>query len=250
MSIKYKITLILGLCTIISIGSFFIIIKFFDNLEAQLLDKCKIEALTGSRIMSETMELFMKTGILTENDIFDTNYRKIEGTNPPKYKTRYDEVFDEHFLKIQDEFLLDPDIDFAILIDKNGYVPTHNSKYALPQSKDSSQNLFYSRSKRIYSGFPAIKQVIMYRGPGIIKTYYNRDTGEQMLNIAASVKVRDKHWGSFLLGVSLDRINAIKNQMTILIATVMFVILSITILILIAIMPRKIFSTDLDIPNY
>lgn len=250
MSLKYKIMLILGLCTLISIGSFFIIMKIFDNLEQQLLEKCKIEALTGSRIMSETLHLLIETKKLSENDIFDTNYIKIPDTNPQKYKTRYDAIFDKYIQKIQDEFLLDPDVEFAVLIDSNGYVPTHNSKYSLPQSKDPQENLLYSRSKRNFSMFPAINEAVKYRGPGTYTTYYLQDTGEKMLNIAAPVKVRDKYWGVFLVGVSLDGINTIKNQMTILIATIMFVILSITILTLIAIMPRKIFSSDLDIPNY
>jgi hypothetical protein len=250
MTLKFKIMLILGLCTIISIGSFFIISKIFDNLESQLLEKCDIEARMGARVMSETMNLMIDARLLSESDLFDVNYAPMPGTNPQKYRTRYDALFDKYFQKTLDEFLHDPDVDFAVPADKNGYVPTHNSKYSLPESDDPAQNIHYNRSKRNYSQYPGIKQAILFRGPGTIKTYYDRDTGEKMLNIAAPIKVKDKHWGSFIVGISLLRLTAIKNQMTILIATFMFVIISLTILILIAIMPRKIFSTDLDIPNY
>jgi len=242
--------LILGLCTIISIGSFFIISKIFDNLETQLLEKCDMEALLGARMMSETMTLLVYSKKLTVNYIFDTNYIEIKGSNPKKYHTRYDLVFDKYIQKVQDEFLKDPDVDFAILVDKNGYAPTHNSRYSLPESDDHNQNIHFSRSKRNFAKFPAVKNSIIFRGPGTIKTYYERDTGEKMLNIAAPVTLNDKHWGVFIVGIYLERLNAIKNQMSILIASFMFVVISLTILILVAVMPRKIFSTDLDIPNY
>ncbi len=250
MSIKYKIMLILGLCTIICIGSFFIISKIFDNLESQLLEKCDIEARSGARVMSEMMYLLIDSKLLSESDIFDTNYVQTNKNLPAKYSTRYDKLFDKYIQKIEDEFLHDVDVDFAVLVDRNGYVPTHNSKYSLPEGDDQKQNRLFSRSKRNFAKYPGIKEAIIFRGPGTIKTYYERDTGEKMLTIAAPVMVKDKHWGSFVVGISLLRITAIKNQMTILISTFMFVILSLTILILIAIMPRKIFSADLDIPNY
>src|SRR4030042_535605 len=68
------------------------------------------------------------------------------------------------FDKIEDEFFKDEDVVFAVLFDKNGYVPTHNSQYSLPPSKDPQKNLLYSRSKRNFGDRKEIKKILQYQG--------------------------------------------------------------------------------------
>ena len=247
MNFKNKVIIIIAFCVLVSFGAYFIIREMFSHVEDQLLEKCKIEALVGSKVMSEVMEIVISKNILTEYDIFDTNYIEIIGTNPKKYHTRYDRAFDTFIQKMQDEFLSDPDVDFAVLIDKNGYVPTHNSKYSRPETGDQKKDLMYSRTKRNFSSAPAIKKALQYTGPGTEKLMYYRDTGEVMWMIGCPTIVRGKHWGAFLIGVSLQRIDDIKNQMMILIITVLFVILSLTMLSILAVIPRKLLPTDLEV---
>lgn len=245
MSFRNKILLILGFCVIISLGSFFIIKSMFNSLEEQLLEKCHIETLIGADVMGEIVELLIETTPLTERDVFDYNYNKIPGTDPQKYTTRYSSVFDEHIQDIQDTFLKDSDLIFAVLMDKNGYVPTHNSIYSQPITGNKPVDLVYSRSKRIFSGSPAIRKVIDYTGPETIKVFYIRDTGEKMWNMGAPVFINDKHWGSFIIGVSLERIDDLKNQMMLLTLAIMFVIMSLTMLIILAVIPRSMLPSDL-----
>jgi hypothetical protein len=250
MKLKNKIMIVLGLCFSLCIGSYFIITKMFENLEKQLMEKCRIEALTGSRVMAELISFMITKNIINESDIFDTNYIEIPGTNPKKYHTKYDRLFDKYIQKIQDEFLLDPDVEYAVLVDKNGYVPTHNSKYSKPETNNYAIDLIYSRSKRNFSNYISIKKVLEYRGNDTIKVLYHRDTGEIIWNIGAPVKLRGKDWGSFVIGVSLKRMNEIKNQMLIMIVTIMFVILSLTLLALFAIIPKKLLASEHDEPIY
>ncbi len=246
MKLKNKIMIVLGLCFSLCIGSYFIITKMFENLENQLMEKCRIEALTGSRVMAEMMLFMITKNIINESDIFDTNYIEIEGTNPKKYHTKYDRLFDKYIQKIEDEFLLDPDVQYAVLIDKNGYVPTHNSKYSKAEIKNYAIDLKNSRSKRNFSNYISIKKILDYRGNDTIKVLYHQDTGEIIWNIGAPVILKDKYWGSFVIGVSLKRINEIKNQTLIMIVTIMFVILSLTLLALFAIIPKKLLASEHD----
>ncbi|HOT44769.1 MAG TPA: hypothetical protein PLM53_07305 [Spirochaetota bacterium] len=239
MDLKKKLIIIIGLCLILSVGSIVIITKVFDKTEEQLLQKCRIEALVGSKVMNTFMELMVHTNQLTADQITDTNYVPIPGTDPQKYTTKYDAVFDKYIQKFEDEFLNDEDVVFSILIDKNGYVPTHNSKYSRPEGKDHNLNLFYSRSKRNFATNLEIKQVLQYRGPGTVKYLYERDTGESMWDIGAPVQFRDSHWGAFLVGISLHRIDIIKNQMVIITVTIMIIILSFTLLVILAVIPQK-----------
>lgn len=250
MKFKHKVLLIIGLCITLSIGSFFIIRFMFDSLENQLYEKCQIEAMLGSRIMSDVMEFMIKERVLPEQDIFDTNYIEIPGTRPKKYSTRYDRIFEKYIQTISDEFLRDSDIDFAVLADKNGYVPVHNSKYSRPITGNYEVDLVKSRSKRIFSDNPAIKTALEYKGNNTIRLLYYRDTGETMWLVGAPVRLRERHWGFFLMGVSLNRIDVIKNQMTLITVTVMFMILSMSMLAIIGIIPKKLLASDLDVERY
>ncbi|PKL36209.1 MAG: hypothetical protein CVV44_18505 [Spirochaetae bacterium HGW-Spirochaetae-1] len=250
MSFIRKVMLIVGICIVLSVGSYFIISMIFEKLEDQLFEKCRIEALSGARAMSEVMELMVKAGMLKEEDIFDTNYIRIEGINPPKYHTRYDLIFDQHIQLIQDEYLKDPDVDFAILIDKNGYVPTHNLKYSQPSTGKLQHDLYHSRSKRNFATYPAIKQALQYNGNDTTTLLYDRDTGEKLWNIGAPVRLHNRHWGAFLIGVSMQRVNIIKNQMLILIIVTIFAIISLSLLAALAVMPRKLFTGPRDTPQY
>ena len=46
------------------------------------------------------------------------------------YATTFDSDLDNAVLEIEDEFLKDPQIVFAALVDNNGYLPSHNSRYS------------------------------------------------------------------------------------------------------------------------
>lgn len=250
MNFKNKVALIFGLCIVLCVGSYFIISLIFEKLEDQLFEKARIEALTGARTMSSLLEFMLDRRILTEKQIFDTRYRLIPGTKPKKYHTLYDTIFDRYILKIEDEYLRDPDIDYAILIDRNGYVPTHNSRYSKPVTGDLKHDLANSRSKRIFGDTPGIKEALKYNGDETIRVLYNRDTGEKMWNVGAPVFVKKRHWGAFLIGVSLQRVTVIKNQMLILIIVTMFAIISLSLLAGLAVMPRKLFQSSEKAPRY
>lgn len=239
MNLRSKIIIIIASCLILSVGSVIIINKVFDKTEEQLLQKCKIEALVASKIMSTFMEMLIQTNQLTYEQIMDSNYVEIPGTDPKKYTTKYDAVFDKTMQRVEDEFLYDEDVVFAILFDRNGYVPTHNSKYSRPLGNDRSLNLNYSRSKRNYANTPEIREVLKYRGSGTVSYIYTRDTGDVIWNIGAPVWLRGEFWGAFLIGISLHRVDIIKNQMVIITVTLMIIILSFTLLIVLAIIPQK-----------
>ncbi len=239
MSLRRKIILAIAFSLMSCLGSYLIIYKIFNNLENQLYEKCRIEAMTGSRAMSEIMYFMIKNNMLTKEDIFDTNYIEIPGTNPKKYTTRFTAVFAKWIQGIEDQFLLDTEVDFAILMDKNGYVPIHNTKYSHPPTNNYARDVIYSRSQRNYSAYEGIKKILDYNGDSAIKELYKRDTGEMLWNIGAPVRLYGKQWGSFIVGVNLMNIDRIKNQMLVLIIITMTFILAVTNLIILMMIPRR-----------
>lgn len=239
MDLKKKIIAIIILCMFLSAGTILIIHGVFERTEDQLLQKCRIEALVGAKVMHTFMELMIHTNQLTPDQLLKEEYTEIRGTSPKKYTTAYDAVFDRYIQGFEDEFLKDEDVVFALIIDRKGYVPTHNSKFALPPDKDPVKNRMFSRSKRNYADKREIREVLKYTGSGTVRYLYHRDTGELMWNIGAPVHLRDRHWGAFLVGISLHRIDMIKNQMIIITVTLMIIILSFTLLVILAVIPMK-----------
>ncbi len=239
MDLKKKIIVIVILFIVLSAGTIVIIQRIFDKTEDQLLQKCRIEALVGAKVMNTFMELMVHTNLLTPDQLMDENYIEIKGTNPKKFNTLYDSFFDGTIQGFEDEFLDDEDVVFAVLIDRNGYVPTHNSKYALPSDPDPLKNMTFSRSKRNFADKPEIMEILKFQGSGTVRYLYHRDTGEVMWNIGTPVRLRDRHWGAFLIGISLNRIDIIKNQMIIITVTMMIIILSFTLLVILSVIPQK-----------
>ncbi len=82
---------------------------------------------------------------MTEKQLFDTGYQVIPGTNPPKYHTKYDSYTDTNLRVLEDSFLKDNVVVYAVAVDINGYLPTHNTKYSIPGG-----GLNYDRSKRVF----------------------------------------------------------------------------------------------------
>lgn len=249
MTLKNKILIILGMCLMLCTSAYVIIARTYDNFEKQLFEKCRMEALIGARVMSDIIDILIDTNLLTKQQVFDRNYIPIPATTPQQFSTRYDAVFDAYIQKISDEFLKDADIEFAVLVDINGFVATHNTKYSKPQTDNHAHNLKYSRNNRIFNDAVGL-QASRYSGQGTLKQLYTRDTGETMWDISAPVFVNGEHFGAFRIGVSLERIHELRNQMIIIVGMTLLVILSITMLMLFLILPRKLFDTDLNIPRY
>ncbi|MCX7677659.1 MAG: HAMP domain-containing protein [Spirochaetes bacterium] len=250
MNIKYKISMIFSVALLLSVGAYFVISNIFKNMERQLLDKCRIEAYIGAESIAKMMELMIIGNIIPEQDLFDTNYIEIPGSNPKRYRTKYDALLDTHIQKFQDNFLIhDPDVVYSVIVDRNGYAPTHNSTYSQPPTNDTAFNLKFSRSKRKFDD-PVGLKAARHEGPTTIEQLYPRDTGEYIWDIAAPIKVNNKHWGAFRIGVSLQRIEEIKNNMLLIIVMTIFIIVSITLLTLLMILPRKLFESDLITKNY
>ncbi len=142
------------------------------------------------------------SGRFTETGIFDDQYVPIPGTSPQKYHTNYDTYLDETILEIEDEFLhKDDQVVFAVLVDRNGYLPTHNSKYTQPLTGDPEKDKAGNRTKRLFNdqvGLAAARNE-----KELLVQVYFRDTGEKIWDISAPVYVSGRHWGAFRIGYSM-----------------------------------------------
>jgi methyl-accepting chemotaxis protein len=226
ISVKIVGILIMVMVLIMAIFSVYFIRSRSASIEAELLSKGRIEALTGARIMERILQDAVDSGKLTEADLFDEKYVPIPDTDPKKYHTKFDSYLDKAVQNIEDEYLKDDQVLFAVLVDRNGYLPTHNSKYSLPLTGDREKDKLGNRTKRMFNdpvGLAAAKN-----DKDLLKQVYDRDTGEKAWDISAPVYLKGKHWGAFRIGISMEQTNKKIGALTTQIIGAMLVMLLIS----------------------
>ncbi|MBI2864729.1 MAG: HAMP domain-containing protein [Chloroflexi bacterium] len=192
-----------------------------DEMDEMILQKGVSAAKTGATVAGKTLDGIIDDGLFTTGEVFDytlvpidlpgaitrgyagasdqalTNIRKYH------YASTLDSFLDNAVLEVEDEFLKDPQIVFAVLVDVNGYLPTHNSRYSQPMTGKLASDRDNNRTKGLFddeTGLQAARNTEPY-----LKQVYKRDTGEVMWDISSPVYVKGRQWGSFRIGLPMDK---------------------------------------------
>lgn len=180
-----------------------------DTMRKALTERGIILAKAGAETTGKLLSMAIKYRVLTEEQVFDKKYQLIPDTTPQKYHTQYDAYTDEHLRSIEDAYLKDNVIVYAVAVDTNGYLPTHNTKYS---QTGKGRNL--DRSKRLFDD-PVGNAAARNQAPYLFQEYH-RDTGEMMWDISSPIYVNGRHWGAFRIGFSIEetdkQIAAITNR--------------------------------------
>jgi methyl-accepting chemotaxis protein len=158
-------------------------------------------AMEAGAALTKIFEDAVARGAISADDMFDTDYVEISGTNPVQHRTRILGWADRALPPFQEAFLAkDPRMVFCVMIDRNGYLPVHNKVYSHPQRPgDVAWNTANSRNRRIFNdpaGLAAGRNLRSY----LIQSYA-RDMGNgktvMMREIDVPVRVNGRHWGGF-----------------------------------------------------
>lgn len=160
---------------------------------------------TAERI-GRLFEEALDRGEVTPSDLFDEAYQPIPGSDPIQHMTRFVKLCDRVLPSIQEPLLTsNRRIVFCAAIDRNGFLPTHNLKYAHPQSQDPVWNNANCRNRRIFNdrtGLAAARN----RKPFLLQTYRRDMGGGQFLvmeDLSAPIMVKGRHWGGFRFGLNV-----------------------------------------------
>ncbi|WP_321532423.1 HAMP domain-containing protein [uncultured Desulfuromonas sp.] len=230
IGVKVTVYVNVLLLIVMVVGAWFLVGQQSQHLEQQLLERGKIEAILGARFTGRILEEAIDNGVFSVKDAFDTEYEEIPGFVPAKYHTRYDFYLDKALLAIEDEFLKDESVVFAVAVDVNGYLPTHNTLYQQPITGDVEKDKTGNRTKRIFND-PVGLNAAQNLEEGFLQVYA-RDTGETMWDISAPIMVKGKHWGAFRIGFSLAKVN---QQKMLLQQSLMITLLTILVISIVAV---------------
>ncbi|SRR6266568_784727 len=211
LSAKTALTLAVVLLALTAVAATVITVHQTRQMQELTLEKARVAAAIGARQYGDVFDGAIDASVLTVNDVFDRSYVEIKGYSwgaKPKFHTKYDLVTDRSILVFQDKFLEYEDFVFAVGVDENGYLPTHNTRFQKPLTGVPEQDLAGNRTKRIFNdpiGLAAARNM----EPSFLQVY-KRDTGETMWDVSSPIYVKGKHWGGFRVGVSMERIDARK----------------------------------------
>ena len=153
----------------------------------------------AARSVAEVFDKAIESGAIRLEDLFDDRYQPIPNTHPQKFKTRFDDFTDQAVGPLQEQLLAQHRwLVYAICIDRNSYVPTHNRVFAQALTGDEKLDFVRNRTKRIFDD-PVGKRCGSHEHAFLLQTY-RRDTGELMHDISAPIYVKGRHWGGFRVG--------------------------------------------------
>ena len=228
VKVAFKVNLVLFV--IVGFGTVILAKEQFVRLDGQYKSQAKFESMVAAKAVGKLLDEAIDNNALSAVDAFDTDYQPFGKFEPPKFHTRYDAYADKALLTLQDEMLKNPSVVFAVTVDNNGYLPTHNTRYQQTITGDKEKDKVGNRTKRIFNdptGLAAAKNT----QPGFIQVY-KRDTGETMWDVSTPILVKGKQWGNFRVGLSIQELNKAKSTVLLHLLVSMAVILVISFLLI------------------
>ena len=155
----------------------------------------------GAKTVGKLFEDAIADRRISESDLFDRDYKWIEGTEPKKFLTRFTEFCDGVLPPVLEPILeWDKRVAFAAALDDNGYMPTHNKKFSNPpRPGDIAWNMLHSRNRWMYNDRVGLN-VGRSTKPFLVQIYRrNMGGGKFMMtkDASAPIYVNGKHWGGF-----------------------------------------------------
>jgi methyl-accepting chemotaxis protein len=165
-----------------------------------------LKAQEACRQIQAAVERAIDAGEIDLEDVFDTNYRIVEGSNPVQYDTRFNDASDQHVRPILDRVKIsDGRIIGSAIGDMNGYLPTHLSERSHPQGPDPVWNDAHCRNKRILID-DTTRNALASNRPATLGTY-RMELGEKRIpvkNVFVPLWIKGRRWGNYELAYRDD----------------------------------------------
>lgn len=146
----------------------------------------------------------LRDGSLSIDALFDTDYRRIEGSDPPQYLTGFTQFADDMLRAMLDRHSAqDSAVIGCCLIDMNGYLPTHVNARCQPQRPgERLWNMEHARNRQIFMN-DQTRRALDGASDFFLFTY-RQDLGEGRYRALRSVFVplvfAGRRWGLYEVG--------------------------------------------------
>lgn len=146
------------------------------------------------------IETALDDGLIDETTLFDSDYRLIPGSKPPRYDTRLNAFADAHWRPELDRIAVsDPQIISTACTDAQGYLPTHTTRYSRPPTGDPVHDAANCRNRCIFDS-ETDREAKVSTKPFHIAVYRReREDGgfDVVRNVYVPLIIRGRRWGDF-----------------------------------------------------
>lgn len=152
---------------------------------------------------AEMVEKAMDDGKLAADQVFDTDYVEIPGSNPVRYRNKLMDWAHDNWRQTLDQ-ITDGDarIMAAACTDKNGYLPTHLTSRSQQPTGDVDHDMAYCRNGRII--LEGVDKVAKVSTAPYTMAVYHHDTDGIVRNVYVPIIIRGQRWGDFEVAYKLD----------------------------------------------
>ncbi len=160
-----------------------------------------MRAQTAAGQIMAALDAAIEKSDLNFGDLFDTEYRAVQGSDPIQYETNAIAALERILPPLQEAILgEDERMAFCACVDINGWLPVHNKVYSQPQRPgEVAWNTANCRNKRIFDDRTGLLAARNTR-PFLVQSYL-RDLGGgkiiPMKEVDVPIIVKDRHWGGF-----------------------------------------------------
>ncbi|WP_353537641.1 methyl-accepting chemotaxis protein [Colwellia sp. KU-HH00111] len=180
-----------------STESIFVHLSEFDG--DTLINRICQQTELAAKKVGELFEQAIIDKKISQQQLFDFNYKALGNSEPQKYTTSFDGFTDKYLPQIQEPLLQkNSEMIYAGAVDINGYFPTHNKCFSKPLTGNPEIDMVNNRTKRLFNDPTGIR-CAKHTDKFLLQTY-KRDTGEVMHDASAPIYVNGKHWGGFRIG--------------------------------------------------
>ena len=165
-----------------------------------------LKAQEAMRAIQTIVERGIDAGEISIDDVFDRDYKLIEGTNPPQYDSHFCDYADKHVRPILDRVKGSDDrLIGSAITDVNGYLPTHLSERSHEPGPDPVWNDAHCRNKRIFMD-ETTGAAIASEKPAMLATY-RMELGDKFIpvkNVFVPLWIKGRRWGNYELAYRDD----------------------------------------------
>jgi methyl-accepting chemotaxis protein len=165
-----------------------------------------LKAQEAARQIMATIDRAIDEGDATLDDVFDRDYKLVEGSNPVQYDVRFNAAADRYVRPILDRIKgSDGRIIGSAIGDVNGYLPTHLSERSHPQGPDPVWNDEHCRNRRILID-DTTRAALESDRPATLATY-RMELGDKFIpvkNVFVPLWFKGRRWGNYELAYRDD----------------------------------------------
>jgi methyl-accepting chemotaxis protein len=165
-----------------------------------------LKAQEVTRAIVASIERAIDEGEISLEDVFDRDYKPIEGSNPVQFDARFCDAADKYVQPILDRTKsTDERIIGSAIGDMNGYLPTHLSERSHAPGPDPVWNDEHCRNKRIMID-DVTRNALLSNRPATLATY-RMELGDKYIpvkNVFVPLFVKGRRWGNFELAYRDD----------------------------------------------